>query len=113
MFGGAVYCYNCYELAFKTPAFNSNTAYRGGSMYLDYATNTAFSAVTLNMSMFNISSSQSASDGGFFYFNGANTDLTMAIMDTTFSNIASSTADEIENIGSNVVGGGFAFIKAK
>ena len=74
MFGGAFYCFNCYTLKFTTPTYSNNSAYKGGSIYLEYDKGVVSQkSVVLDMSKFNIRNSKTASDGGFLYFDGENT----------------------------------------
>ncbi|CDW90150.1 UNKNOWN [Stylonychia lemnae] len=93
------------------PQFIFGSAYRGGSIYLDYTTQQyglEKKSVDLDISYFFILNSTSFSDGGFLYVSG-NIKLYLKLQLTNFEEISASIMEkEFDNIQGTVVGGGFA-----
>eukprot|EP00347_Sterkiella_histriomuscorum_P024040 403332515 len=112
VFGGAIYCKNCFTFAFVTPKFISNSAYMGGSIYLESDT---IGLLELNLDQFTIETSQSLSDGGFLYFEGSSVQIDLLMKNTDFKDTLSSYLESVEfdDIKVNTVqGGGLVYLIA-
>lgn len=87
--GGAIYCNNCHSLIFENPIFDYNTAYQGGSFYLNYKDDYSES-IEMFLDEFTIKDSNAFNDGGFLYSTCLNCDFNLKIERTSITSSASS-----------------------
>ncbi|CDW88401.1 UNKNOWN [Stylonychia lemnae] len=96
IYGGVMYCYNCYQITNSGNTIENTIGYYGGAIYLEYAK----SGKTLQLVFQDVIavSTFSIDNGGFLYYSGEDIHLNLIIKNSSFQDMTSSL-NKLERYG--------------
>lgn len=92
VYGGDIYCKNCFTFDLEKPEFTNNYAFFGGVMYLKYDSLLS-TDVELILNELEISESHALIDGGFIYFDGSDIDINFTVSESEITKSSSNIID--------------------
>ncbi len=111
IYGGSIYCLNCFNISVSNPLFQYGFAFYGGAMFLMYDRDNG-GKISIDFSNYNISNSIGLMTGSVAQIDGADNDFSIRLRDSNLESLG--LGQDINDRDSTISsGGGFLHIVAR